>query len=262
MNVTLMRIYLIARATVSEGLRRRVWGTTLAVALIFSTAAWSLSDFPLGASELHFVNHLGLGVIAVFGAMVTAMIAIQSLQDEFYRGTADLLWIRGVSRAEFVIGKWLGVIILSGLFCGVIGGLTVVLNCARTRTFIDGASMEWWPGLLSQVFLGWLKLTVLAALALWMASVFRQALGAVTATFLLFGAFHAGFVVDRLAATHSGFAGVVLSALSWGLPNLQRFHAAPESDRSSALAGPMVIAVVYVVAFTILAVVSLRRREN
>src|SRR4051812_14972959 len=118
------RVVLIAHNTLREAVRHKLLNFLLLLALALVLGARWFRDFNFGAPELKFLADCGFGAIAFFGAALVIAATAQLFFGEIESRTALTLLAKPVWRAEFVLGKFLGVAALAAIFCGL---LTIVL---------------------------------------------------------------------------------------------------------------------------------------
>ncbi len=252
------RAALIARHTLLEAARHRLLNFLLFIALALVIGAQWLRDFNFGASELKFLADCGLGAMAFFGAALVIAATAQLFFAEIEHRTALTLLAKPVWRAEFVLGKFLGVAALAAVFCAL---LTATL--AAVVWFREGQLLAQFPDAFPQGrtvdyanlalagFCQWLKLSVLAALTLLVASFAHTQLFTIVTGFLI-------LVICHLQA----FA----RSAVWVLPNFQLFSladslAAADAPVAGDVARVTLYALIYSAAACALAIYSFRRRE-
>lgn len=177
------RLRLVARHTLGEALHLRL---TLLLVLgaggLMGVAFW-LREFNFGSAELKFLADFGLGAIGLFGTVLAALVTGQLFLGELENGAAGCVLARPVRRWEYVWGKFLGIAGVLALFTATLGLLLALVLAGRA------AQLRAAPAGV-QVFVGacalqWLKLTLVAALTLLVASYARSALFASCAGLLL-----------------------------------------------------------------------------
>src|SRR6185436_3698654 len=70
-----------------------------------------------------FLADCGLGAMAFFGAALTVAATAQLFFSEIENRTALTLLAKPVWRAEFILGKFLGVAALAAIFCALLTSL-------------------------------------------------------------------------------------------------------------------------------------------
>src|SRR5215208_153251 len=121
---SLRRTLLIAHNTLLEASRQKLLNFLLFLALALVLGARWFRDFNFGAPELKFLADCGFGAMTFFGAALTVAATAQLFFSEIENRTALTLLAKPVWRAEFIIGKFLGIAALVGIFCAL---LTVLL---------------------------------------------------------------------------------------------------------------------------------------
>lgn len=184
------RVALIADMTLRESLRQRMPGLLAALAAALAGGAWLLRDFNFGSSELKFLMDAGLGAQAFFGAILAIVAPAHLFFAEVERRTVHLVLARPVRRAEFIFGQLGGVLLLLLGFCalltlllaGLLWWRETGLRQTHPEAFAQGLRVPYaglaWAGLVQ-----WLRLGVLSAITLLVASYARSSLFATMAGF-------------------------------------------------------------------------------
>ena len=153
----LRRIRLIARTPILEAVRRREVYVIVLVTLALILAASTIRFFHLSALY-KFYHEVALKTIGVATALTVIVLAARQLPREFERRTIYTLLAKPVSRAEFLIGRYLG-IVAAGTFC-----LALFLAAFSLGWLVFRAPINW-IALAQFAVLQVLGLAVLAALA-------------------------------------------------------------------------------------------------
>lgn len=271
---SLRRTALIAANTLREAARQRLFLFLLGLALALVAGARWFRDFNFGAPELKFLFDCGQGAIAFFGAALTITASAQLFFGEIENRTALTLLAKPVWRAEFIAGKWLGLAALAAMFCALLTALLVAVLWVR-----EGQLMALYPDNFSQGravgyglvalagLMQWLKLAVLAAFVLLVASFAQTQLFTVVTGFFLLVIFHLQYLAQEAYAKSGALPGRVLGGLLAGMfPNFQLFALA-DSISAAAMPSAAGVAIVcayaagYVAVAVALAVFSFRHRE-
>lgn len=104
------RVVSIAIHTFKESARERVLYTLIVFALLMIGAAILFGSISLGIEQIILVN-LGLSSISVFGVLIAIFIGIGLVYKEIERRTIYVILSKPVTRAEFIIGKYLGLLL-------------------------------------------------------------------------------------------------------------------------------------------------------
>ncbi len=163
-------IWILARMTFREAIRRRIVLTGLALGLVFLTVfnigfRLVYSNFNVdssGTSEVltNFITNEGLNALALAGlyavtflsAAMGALLGADTLSGEIISGTIQTIVSKPVRRSDVVLGKWLGFAILLGLYSVLMSGGTVisvwVQSGAVLRNVVLGLSLIYLESLL------------------------------------------------------------------------------------------------------------------
>jgi ABC-type transport system involved in multi-copper enzyme maturation permease subunit len=121
------RVFTIAFNTYREAVRARVLIGLAGVA--FAVAFYSLvvGAFTLTEAQ-RVVADLGSGAISVFSIAVAVFIGASSLHRELEMKTILPLLARPISRAEYLVGKYLGIMLVVAVFAMAEGGLVLCMG--------------------------------------------------------------------------------------------------------------------------------------
>ncbi len=137
-------IWIIARMTFRENVRKRIVLTGLVLGLIFLTA-FTIGFHMVyinGINEVGNPNEMlsrmiaseatnmlllaGLYAVTFLSAAMGALLGADTLSGEINSGTIQTIVTKPVRRSDVVIGKWLGFLILLGLYSLLMSGGTVL----------------------------------------------------------------------------------------------------------------------------------------
>lgn len=268
------RTWLIAQNTLLEAARQRLFNFLLFLALGLVLGARWLRDFNFGAPELKFLADCGFGAMTFFGSALTIAATAQLFFSEIENRTALTLLAKPVWRTEFVLGKFLGVVALVATFCALLTALLIAVLWWREgqlmaefpETFGENRTVSYATVALAGG-LQWLKLSVLAAFVLLVASFAQTQLFTIVTGFAILVICHLQYLAqDAYARGGSALGQVVGGAIAAMFPNFQLFALADTLVASEApVAGHVGRIVVYASGYMLvagaLAVFSFRRRE-
>ena len=120
---SLRRVGLIAENTFQEALRQRFLAILLGVAGAMAGGALFCREFSFGSSELKFLTDVGLGALTFFGAILAIVAPAQLLFGDLERQTVLTVLAKPVTRAQFIVGKLGGVLLLLAVFCAALTAL-------------------------------------------------------------------------------------------------------------------------------------------
>lgn len=117
------RIIVIGRITLTEAVRQKVLSVLLIFALVLvgsSVLVSNLATPGLDASglfdeQIKFVKDFGFGAIGLFGFVIALLSTAQLIPQELHNRTIYTILAKPVRRAEFLLGKFLGVVLLLAL---------------------------------------------------------------------------------------------------------------------------------------------------
>ncbi len=105
------RIWAIATNTLREALRQRVLYLVGAFMLFLLLAAELLAPLALGEG-VRLVRDIGLSAVSLLGMLLLVMVGTTLLQKELERRSIYVLLSKPVSRSEYLLGKYLGLVLM------------------------------------------------------------------------------------------------------------------------------------------------------
>jgi ABC-type transport system involved in multi-copper enzyme maturation permease subunit len=217
-TAALSRIATIARHTFKESVREKVLYNLVIFALLLIAAAILFGSISVGVEEIIIVN-LGLTSITVFGLLMAIFIGIGLVSKEIEKRTVFTLLSKPVRRAEFIIGKFCGLVLTLLINTAVMtaGFYLALLYQKRTLTGHDLIALD-------AVYCILLQLALVVAVALLFSCVSTPVLSAVF-TFCLY--IIGNFLADiRWFGRETGSYAIeqVTAALYYLLPNFGDFN--------------------------------------
>lgn len=103
------RILAIAVNTVREALRERLLYNLFVFACLLTVASLTISRLTLG-EQFRIIADVGTSSTQVFGLLISVFLGVALVSREVERRTAYAVLARPVSRTEFVLGKFLGLL--------------------------------------------------------------------------------------------------------------------------------------------------------
>src|SRR5262245_56612333 len=103
------RAGVISRATTKEAVRQPVFALLMALALIISVVNTFLPFFTLG-EDFKLLIDCGMMTILFCGLLQAVWTASTGIADEIEGRTAMTLLSKPITRAQFVIGKYIGIL--------------------------------------------------------------------------------------------------------------------------------------------------------
>jgi ABC-type transport system involved in multi-copper enzyme maturation permease subunit len=209
------RVVAIATHTFKEAVRDRILVLFVIFAVGMMAASTVLSWLTVG-SELKIVTDLGLAALAIFGTLIAIFIGITLIHKEVEKKTIYAVLAKPVSRWEFLVGK----------YCGLM--LTLAVVTGLMAAFCIG--LVWWKGgefpahLLVAVVLTYMELSIITAVAIVFSSFTTPMLAAVftVATYIV-GHLTWGFA-SFLEFSPGTATQVLVTVLYYALPDLETFN--------------------------------------
>lgn len=207
------QILAIALNTFREAVRNKVLYSLLLFALALILASFFLGEFTLGQG-LRLTRDLGLFGVDVFGVLIAIFLGVNLLYKELQLKTIYTLLPKPIDRHQFVLGKWMGMVMTLAV------QVTVMGMVAQGMLLLQGADVE--PAMLKALWLLFVNVVVVTSIAL----VFSA-----FSTPFLSGLFALGlFIVGRstpdlleMGRRMGGGAELVVTGLAKLIPNLHLF---------------------------------------
>ncbi|MHB1451894.1 MAG: ABC transporter permease [Coriobacteriia bacterium] len=156
------RIFPIAAAVVADSLRRKIIYVVLVFAALLAFAIPSLPSYGLGIEDAVF-REVALALSFVTALVLTLSLAANRVPSEVERRTVYNVVAKGVGRWEYLVGTWLGILLVTG---GAISAFTVVEQAIALAKYGD-AMWRLWQGAIAI----WLEMGVLSAFAVAISSI-------------------------------------------------------------------------------------------
>jgi ABC-type transport system involved in multi-copper enzyme maturation permease subunit len=130
----------IALTTLREALRERLLHNLLVFAVLLVIGSLTISQLTLG-EQFRIVANIGTSATQVFGTLIAVFLGVGLVSRELDRRTCYPALARPVSRAGFVVGKYVGLLATLALNVALMALATavVLLSYRGTLAFLDGA---------------------------------------------------------------------------------------------------------------------------
>jgi len=134
------RTLVIAVTTVREALRERLLHNLLVFAVLLVLGSLTISQLTLG-EQFRIIANMGTSATQLFGTLSAVFLGVGLVSREIDRRTCYPALARPVSRAGFVVGKYLGLVATLALNVTLMAIATaLMLLCYRGNgSFLDGA---------------------------------------------------------------------------------------------------------------------------
>lgn len=154
MIASLARIITIGRITLTEAVRQKVLNVLVVFAIVLVASSVSISQVEMPSldsaglfdAQIKFVKNAGCGVMEVFGFCIAVLSTAQLIPQELHNRTIYTILAKPVRRSEFLLGKFLGVILLLALCVALMSlAFAVTLYWQEVRG-IQAATTAWANG--------------------------------------------------------------------------------------------------------------------
>jgi len=186
MGISILRIWAIAANGFREVIRDRILYFIGFFALLMAFAWRLLPEIAVGTHEKIFLD-LGLAAIGLLGVIVAVFVGTGLINKEIDKKTILVLIPKPLSRAEFILGKHLG---LSGVLAVMLGVMLVIYLLMLLGMKV---SFQVLPLIVSVFYLG-LELILIAAVAI----AFGVFTSSILATLMTFGVYLMGHISKDL----------------------------------------------------------------
>ncbi len=253
-----------------ESVRDKVLYNLVLFAVLLMGASYLIGQLTAG-QDVKIIKDLGLAAISVFGLFMAVFIGIGLVSKEVERRSIYSLLAKPIDRYQLVVGKYAGLV------------LTLVVNISimALALYLVLAYMAWqaapmarkaWeapaldPHLLVAVFLIFLELALVTAIALFFSTFSTPMLSAALTLGLFVAGHFSGDLRDFGAVVDSPAAARLARGLYWVLPNLAQFdvkaqvvHGVPVPGGAIALS--CAYAVLYIGVLLVAGVTVFARRD-
>jgi ABC-type transport system involved in multi-copper enzyme maturation permease subunit len=179
------RVSAVACNTVQEAIRNRVLYALLFFAVLLIATGVLLSTLSYVERE-RILQDVGLGAIRLFGAAIAVFVGVGLIHREVDRRTIFTILSKPISRSEFLVGKYLGLVATLGLLLAIMGASFALVSLAT------GAPLG--TGHLAALALVAVELALLVAVA----TLFSSFTTPMLASFLSVGIYCIGHMTQNL----------------------------------------------------------------
>lgn len=255
---SLTRIFAVAGTTVREAVRNRVLYTLVAFALIMISSSVLLSNLSY-VEQGRILQDLAFASARLFGVVIAIAVGINLIYKEVERRTIYTVLAKPISRSEFLLGKYLGLV-------ATIWMQVVVMALAFAAVSLLGGTPLGWSHVAAFGLLA-MELALVVAVATFFSAFTTPMLAALFTT----GIWVAGNLTrDLLELAHQTAVPSIVGvarALHEVLPDIASFnlslkasHGLPIDPRVEVLL-PLAYGAAYVAAVLLLASLVFRRRD-
>jgi ABC-type transport system involved in multi-copper enzyme maturation permease subunit len=263
-------IALVAGAAFRESVRDRVPYSMVIFAVLLMAASFLISQMTAG-QDMKIIKDLGLAALSIFGVLIAVFLGIGLVSKEVERKSIYGLLTKPVTRTQFVLGKYAGLImtlvvnlgVMTIAYYGVLAYMDYVAT-ANARAAWPAPALD--PRLLIAVVLIVAELALVTAVALFFSTFSSPLLSAL----LTLGLWVAGHFNTDLRNFENVVDSTVVVVMARGLyyllPNLAPFDVKAEVVHGLAVDGrhvllTMAYAALYAGVLLTAAIAIFRRRD-
>ncbi len=255
---SLHRILVIAKNTFREAIRDRILYNLILFVLLITVSAIFLSELTAG-QEARVIVNLGLSSTLIFGVFISIFVGVSLVWKEIEKRTVYSIFSKPVGRGEFIVGKYLGLCLTILVNVAVMGaGVSLAL------VYVGGGRLA--GTIWAAVFLIFLELTIITAVAIMFSSFSTPALSALLTFFVFLIGHFSSSLRDLAQGLGSRSAILFFNAIYYLLPNLSNFSFITNSSNGdiapiAMLGGAAVYAIIFDVVLLTITVVIFKRRN-
>jgi ABC-type transport system involved in multi-copper enzyme maturation permease subunit len=230
------RILTIARNTFREAVRDRVLYNLALFVLLITACAIFLGELTDGHEARTIIN-LGLGAMLVFGAFISIFVGVSLVSKEIERRTVFAIFSKPITRGEFIVGKYLGLCLTLLVNVFVMG---VGVSLALFYVGAGNLAFSIWGA----IFLIFLELTILTAVAILFSSFSSPALSALLTFFVFIIGHFSSSLRDFAENIGSNTSKMFFNFLYYVLPNLSFYSFRTDAAHGEVPPSPMIFGAV------------------
>lgn len=206
--------WVIAKSTYKEIIRDRLLYGILVIALLVTTSSFFMATISL-EQNARVLQNIGLASIHVFTLFICVFVATTSMGKDVDRRTLYLLFSKPISRDQYILGKYTGLVMLLLTSLALLGGFFSLGALA-----IGQANF---PVILINLGFSVLEISLLLSIAVLFAA-FAAPLNATLYTLAIFIIGHSLLALKEFVSANSGaFAQGLVKTAYYLLPNLDKF---------------------------------------
>lgn len=250
------QITTIAKNTIRETIRDRILYSILGFALIFIVSTVFFGSISLG-EDIKIIRDFGLAGIYIFSVIIAIFIGTSLVYKEIEKRTLYIALSKPVSRAEFILGKFFGLLTSMTLVIVLMSAVYLAVVAAK------GGGFDW-RGLIA-IALTIPEIAIFIALSILFSTFSSPLASTIYATLLLFIG-HSMQAVTKQFNKTGGTGKYVFEVVYYIFPNLEKFnlrnlvvHNVALSWQSITMA--LVYGLIYVSLLLLLANWSLSKQE-
>ena len=282
------RLAAIARNTLTELTRLKSFYIVLIFALLLIGSSALMARFSF-QQELQVVKDVGIGAIGIFTSLLAVLATARLLPQEIEDRTIYTILARPVGRGEYLVGKFLGVLLLLAITVLLMSVLFFAVLLLREEAMLSQARQQFSGGtaaasgnaahairaaginasVIAAIAILYVKAAVLAAVTLFISTFATTGIFTIATTTCVYFIGHLqGVAREYWLQTGGGgiVARVFLATVTLLFPNLQLFNVADDVAAGTALPLSLVVKIAavgfgYVFIYLLVAWAAFCRKE-
>jgi len=217
-------IWRIAKITVAEARRRRVIQAVV-VLVVMILASMNFFSYLSPQEQSRMLISGGLASITVFGILLSIFVAAFMIPQEIENRTVYAILAKPVRRFEFVMGKYLGALIILGAIVAILTVVLVGVLVLQDRLVQDLPDSKFDPNLGPVIFaaiMSYFALAVLTALIILISTLASTTMTVISA-FIIWAVGSLQSQIYELAEKATGATKLVLFIIYNVIPKLENF---------------------------------------
>lgn len=207
-------IWTVAKNTYREVIRDRLLYGIAIIAVLVTAASFFMATISLDQNT-RILQNIGLATIHLFSFFITVFVVTNSMNKDIERRALYFLFPKPISRAQYVLGKYLGVVLVLLTTLAVLGGLFILGILFTDRSIL--------PACFINLSYSFLELSLMSGIALLFA-IFTAPLNAALYSVGLFIIGHSlGTMKDFVDKTAGLVVQKIIAVVYYILPNLEKF---------------------------------------
>lgn len=252
------RIVHVARNTFRESIREKLLYLVCVYGLMLLVSVCILSPLSVGVARGKIVTDVGLAGISLFGILTAVVVGSTLVRKEIDKKAIFMVLTRPVSRAEYLLGKFGGIMLSLLLLVGIMTVLLVAF------VLVSGGALR--GVVFAAVLLSLVEIALICSVVIF----FSTFATPVLTSFFTLGVFVAGYLGSDLRAFAQRFGGEAMKRIMDGLyialPNLAVFNLRSEAVHdlhfsAGEIVYPLLYGAAYTAALLYFAYLVLLRRE-
>ena len=209
-----MRLLTVAFNTYREAVRDKILYVLLFFAGMTILCSKALGYISVG-QDLKIVTDISLAALSVFGALIAIFVGTNLVYKEIDKRTIYTILARPISRAEFILGKYLGLAFL-------IATVTVAMGAVAAVYLIAMGGSVGIPYVEAVLLIFW-KLLLLTSLSVLLSTLTSPILGAIVALSFYFVGHATAILIDLPGQFDGTLIKHVINTAYYLIPNLSNF---------------------------------------